>query len=99
MPKYFQGWSLRVGLLIRLNLTADYDPPRNPEESVYTYPIFPFCLTPVVKPSLLPGRSLSTPLDNLGTQVSLYKYYKTILNKHKKQFSNGQNKCFLQLFP
>ena len=95
LPKYFQGWFLRVGLLIRLNLTADYDPPRSPEESVCTYLIFPFCLTPLVKPSLLSGRSLSTPLDNLGTWVSPLQ----VLQDPIKQTQKAVFKCAKQMLP
>ena len=95
LPKYFQGWSLRVELLIRLNLTAGYDPPRSPEEWEYTYPIFPFCLTPAVKPSLLPGRNLSTPLDNLGTWMRPLQ----VLQDHVKQTQKAVFKWAKQMLP
>lgn len=48
----------------------------------------------MVKPSLLPGRSLSTPLDNLGTQVRPLQ-----VQDHIKQTQKAVFKWAKQMLP
>lgn len=49
----------------------------------------------MVKSSLLPGRSLSTPLDNLGTQVRPLQ----VLQDHIKQTQKAVFKWAKQMLP